>query len=47
MNKFKVLRKEEVHLIINEIRYLQSMKRTFSTDEVAMLIRDLTERFAK
>ena len=42
-----IMQKEEVELIINEIKYLQSIKNTTSSEDIAMLLRDSTERHAK
>lgn len=39
--------REEINLILWELRYLQSIKPVSDSDDVALLIRDSCERFAK
>jgi hypothetical protein len=47
LRNLRNLSREETHLIINEIRYLQSIKNMSSGEDISLLIRDCCERHAK
>ena len=47
MRNLRAFTKEEVNLILWEIRYLQSIKTVSECDDVALLVRDCCERYAK
>lgn len=47
LRNFKTFTKEEVSLILGEIRYLQSISMIPDSDDVALLLRDLCERQIK
>lgn len=47
LRNLKTFSKEEVALILSEIRYLQSIRMTTDSDDVALLLRDLCERHIK
>lgn len=40
IRNFKVIQEEELQLLLNEMKYLQSIKATISIDDISMLTRD-------
>jgi hypothetical protein len=46
IKNFKVLNEREIHLLLSEIKYLQSIKASISIDDISMLNRDLVVHYA-
>ena len=46
IRNFKVIQDKELQLLLNQIKYLQSIKATISIDDVSMLTRDHVIQYA-
>ena len=47
IRNFRVIEETELQLLLNEIKYLQSIRATISIDDVSMLTRDNVIHYAK
>ena len=46
IRNFKVIQEKELQILLNEIKYLQSIKATISIDDISMLTRDNVFHYA-
>ena len=44
---FKMVSEQELQLLLNEIKYIQSVKATISIDDISMLVRDHIAHYSK